>query len=77
MVHADMTVDTRVGRKYFSYGEVLRVNFIKFTRKRNYVVLGNDVRRITHVIMRVSVNLITSVITSVITHVITRLITRN
>jgi hypothetical protein len=35
------------------------------------VVFGNDVRRITHVIMCVSVNLITSVITHAITRTFT------
>ena len=54
---------------------MLRVNLITLTRKRNYVIFGNDVRRITHGITCVSVNLITCVVTSVITYVITSIIT--
>jgi hypothetical protein len=38
---------------------VLLISLIKFTRKRNYVVLENDPNLIPHVIMCVSVNLIT------------------
>ena len=36
-------VITRVRRKDFSYGEVLRVSLITFTCKRNYVAFGHDV----------------------------------
>ena len=63
------------GRKYFSYGEVLRVSVITLTRKRSYVIFGNSVTKVTHGITHVSVNLITRVVTSVITYVITSVIT--